>query len=610
MSPAVPTNEHTFRIALQALQEGNPQLALALAQSGPDDDSGMLLVRALALSALAQTGAALPLFEQLTALQPKVSEHWSNLGNALCELGHEDRALAPLQQALALGADDVGTHFALARSFCRLGEVVRADQHIRRARQADPGSADMLLLHARIALASDRIDRARPLLIDARRIVLTPGQRSDLGYLEMLAGQYAEAQQSFGIAIAAMPEDVEAKIGLSLTLERSNRVDEAQCLRDQITPELTDTLTPALKSKLLQLDARLHARSGDEAAVQRCLRTLLAEDLPDRALRANLGFSLGRSLDKTRQSDAAMQAFAQAHATRRILVASSHPELAAQGSNLLTALGRTPPAQRPFDTIDDGETDPLFLVGFPRSGTTLLEQLLDAHPALKSFDEQAFLQHLLDRLKKAGSAYPEILPDLDQIKIGELRSAYFAEVDALVGDRSGLRMVDKNPLNLARLPLVNAVFPRAQVLLALRHPCDVVLSCYMQSFRAPAFAFTFETLLTTARMYAEVMDFWLRIRDGLQIPVHVLRYEDLVADVETKARALFGFLDLPWWDELLAFTERAAKKGAISTPSYSDVTQPVNLRAVGRWQRYRRHFDGDVLAVLQPFVAEFGYRID
>lgn len=612
MSPAVPTLDRTLRLALQALQAGDAQLALGLASSVGALDPALAdfaLVRALALSALQRTAEALPLLQQLTQWQPNVCEHWSNLGNALCELGREDEALAPLLRATALGADDVATHFALARAHCRLGDVVAADDHILRARQADPGNGDMLLLHARIALASDRIDRARVLLQALRASALTPAQRSDLGYLELRGGQYAEAEQSFAVAIQALPDDVDAKLGMSLLLERTNRVDAAVDIRSRVAPAQAATLGPALNAKLLQVDARLHERAGDQVAAQSCLQALLAGDLLDKSLRADLGFALGRSLDKTGQSDAAMRALADAHAIRRGLVAGSHPELADR-DDLLAALQRDPPPLKALVEVADGLRDPVFLVGFPRSGTTLLEQLLDAHPELKSFDEQAFLQHLIDALHQQGHDYPEILPELDSGQIGDLRRQYDREVQALIGAHAQIRLVDKNPLNLARLPLVDALFPRAHVLLAVRHPCDVVLSGYMQSFQAPAFAFTFATLASTARTYARVMGFWLRIRDQLRVPVHVLHYEALVDDVEAEARRLFEFLQLPWHDDLLQFTERAARKGAIGTPSYSDVTKPVNRRAVGRWQRYRPYFDGEVLEILAPYISAFGYSTD
>jgi hypothetical protein len=132
----------------------------------------------------------------------------------------------------------------------------------------------------------------------------------------------------------------------------------------------------------------------------------------------------------------------------------------------------------------------------------------------------------------------------------------------------------------------------------------------MQNFRAPAFAVTFETLLSTARMYDRVFRTYFDFRDALGLPTLELRYEDLVADVGGEARRLIDFLGLEWTDDLMGFTERAKSRGVISTPSYSQVIQPVNNRAIGRWQAWRPWFEGEALEVLAPWVDRFGYRLD
>jgi hypothetical protein len=262
------------------------------------------------------------------------------------------------------------------------------------------------------------------------------------------------------------------------------------------------------------------------------------------------------------------------------------------------------------DALAGEPADPVFLVGFPRSGTTLLEQLLDAHPGLASFDEQPFLQRLVARINESRRpGYPEALADLSAADARALRRHYHGDVARVLPHLGARRAVDKNPLNLVRLPLVATLFPQSQVLLALRHPCDVVLSCYMQNFRSPAFAITFETLASTAAMYARVMAHFHAWRERLPLPLHVVRYEDLVADVSGIGQALFGFLGLPWSEDLAAFTERARRKGAISTPSYAQVVKPVNQRAVGRWQRYRAWFEGEALNTLAPWIERLGYAV-
>jgi hypothetical protein len=221
---------------------------------------------------------------------------------------------------------------------------------------------------------------------------------------------------------------------------------------------------------------------------------MLAGESNDPSYSANLWFELGRSYDATKKVDEAMQAFARAHAERRRQVQLSQPQIGSAEDILAILDDPLPP--RPWPRFVphagfDGRRDPVFLVGFPRSGTTLLEQLLDAHEALASFDEQPFLQRLVKAAVEAAGDYGTALTTMDATRVATLRRQYVADIAAAVPDLGSRRAVDKNPLNLIRLPLVEAVLPASSVLFALRHPCDVVLSCYMQSFRAPAFAHTF-----------------------------------------------------------------------------------------------------------------------
>lgn len=249
---------------------------------------------------------------------------------------------------------------------------------------------------------------------------------------------------------------------------------------------------------------------------------------------------------------------------------------------------------------------PVFVVGFPRSGTTLLEQMLDAHPGLCAMDEQPFLQQLAELLDRRGVAWPDGLARLGQDECDALRADYLQRVRGVVELGPGQRLVDKNPLNLLRLPLIRRLFPQAPVILALRHPCDVLLSCYMQSFRSPAFAVLCADLERLADGYAEAMAHWDYHARALPGPVLELRYEDLVAAPADAAARLGQFLRLDDAGPLLGFQQHARAKGYISTPSYAQVVEGIHRGALGRWQTYRRQF-APVMASLQPWLQRWGY---
>jgi Sulfotransferase family len=263
------------------------------------------------------------------------------------------------------------------------------------------------------------------------------------------------------------------------------------------------------------------------------------------------------------------------------------------------ALWRDPHAPGP-------EASPAFIVAFPRSGTTLLELALDAHPQLQSMDEQPFMQKALEDLVDAGARYPRQMSQLGSTELERVRERYWERVGRKLTLQPGQRLVDKNPLNLLRLPAIRRVFPNAHILLAIRHPCDVMLSCYMQHFRAPDFALMCRDLPTLAIGFRRAFDFWYQQQAMLAANVRELRYEQYVADFEAQSRGIIDFLGLPWHDAVLAPGEQALRKGFISTPSYTQVVQPVNDRSVGRWRRYQQYFAG-ALPAIQPCLERWDY---
>lgn len=565
------------------------------------------LVLALALSARRRPDEALPHFEWLASVQPEEPAHWVNLGHCLCELDRAVEALAPLERAERLGARDEAFLLAMVRALLAHQRVASArplaEALVRRA----PDDPEAVLLYVRTLLANEEPELAAEAMAAFSGRPLDPEAALEAGHLLLEIGLYEDALARFREAAAASPEQVEARLGIASALERLNRVDEAVAVFATVAGVAEGEGRVA--ELALELDAQLAARRGEHGRAIAGYRRLCARSR-DLAARGDLHLKLARSLAEAGRAEEAIAEAGEGHRLKLARVRAAHAGMP-PGERLLAVLDEpVPPVGRFHDAGPVGAPpDPVFVVGFPRSGTTLLEQLLDAHEALASFDEQPFLHRLVTELERGGTPYPAALASLDRALAGRLRERYFTEVGRRLGEAGGRRAVDKNPLNLVRLPLVAALFPQAHVILALRHPCDVVLSCFMQNFRSPAFAVTFATLESTAAMYAKVMAHWQRNAAALGLPVHLLRYEELVADVAGEGRRLFDFLGLPWDDSLLAFTERARAKGAISTPSYAQVVQPVNRRAVGRWQAYRTAFESSgALRLLEPWIEAFGYE--
>jgi len=158
------------------------------------------------------------------------------------------------------------------------------------------------------------------------------------------------------------------------------------------------------------------------------------------------------------------------------------------------------------------------------------------------------------------------------------------------------------------LPLIHRLFPDARVILALRHPCDTVFSCYASNFKLNDGMSSFLQLDKAADLYDLSFSYFEKARELLEMRVHEIRYENVVEDRERELRSLVGFLGLDWSDEVLDHESVALSRGRIKTPSYHQVIQPIYSQSAGRWTRFRKHLE-PVLPVLAPWIAKFGYDV-
>lgn len=270
-------------------------------------------------------------------------------------------------------------------------------------------------------------------------------------------------------------------------------------------------------------------------------------------------------------------------------------------------------ASTPLSSPKDGEPNRVaLLTGFPRSGTTLLEQLLDAHPQLVSSEERDFIGceflHTV-AMRHSGAPLLESLDDFPSVEIAAERRRYFAAMEYFLGSPIAARLhLDKNPAYNLTIPLVLRLFPETRLIVALRDPRDVVLSCYLRYLPLNAVSVRFLDPARTAERYALDMSAWLKFRDLIETPWREVRYEDTVADAARQARLALETLGLPWDEQVLGYRERLSgeKHKQVTSPSYEAVAQPIYTRAIGRWQHYEELL-APAMKTLEPFVREFGY---
>ncbi|MCY3752102.1 MAG: sulfotransferase [Gammaproteobacteria bacterium] len=250
--------------------------------------------------------------------------------------------------------------------------------------------------------------------------------------------------------------------------------------------------------------------------------------------------------------------------------------------------------------------DPVFIIGFPRSGTTLLDTLLRGHPDIRLAEEADAVPALVNRLSRQSDERLETLANLRDRDVDDLRKTYFDALARHAKPDDSVLPIDRFALNTVYAGEIHRIFPEARFILLLRHPADCVLSCFMQTFyETPANA-SFFNLEDSAHLYDRVFGLWRQYTGVLQLNVLQVKYEDVVADAETTCGRILNFLDMPWHPGILEHQRTARERPLIGTASYNQVTRPLYTEAQGRWLRYRREME-PVLPVLEPWISYFEY---
>lgn len=597
--------------AFLAYQGGNAAEAESISRqvlvAHPDHEGGLLLL-AMSLDAQRKGAEAIALFERMTLLFPNTSAYWTNLGTIRRSLGHDDLAATAFDRALALAPDDANALFNLGSFRFDKGDYVEARTLLLRAHEQAPDDAGIRVHAASACFECGDIDGAERLLDDWERWVPNDVTvLTDIGWTLTRLTRADEAGRALEAAARAMPGNTRVDLRRAAFYERTNRVDEAKALLARIPQDAIDRV--GLRTDAMTLRADLAARGDDLATARRLYEELVADAAMVRR-DPQLPSQLARVCDRLGDTDAAMDWLARGRALHIAQLRERAPQVFSEGADPLRIIRRpvTRAERASWQSVPSpsAPASPVFVVGFPRSGTTMLETMLDAHPALTGMDERAFVQDVIDAMGKMGRAYPDDLGHLSAPECEALRAQYFDLAATRARVPAGQRIVDKNPLNIMRLPLIARLFPEARIILALRHPCDVVLSNFMQTFRSPAYVALTETIESTARAYADTFAFWLDQVAVLAPNVLELRYEDVVDDIDSQSRRIADFIGVDWDARMVNFHERAKERGFIATPSYHQVVEPINRKGIARWERYRRHLE-PAIPLLQPYLDRWNY---
>lgn len=516
---------------------------------------------ARALRRAGRPAAALHTLRRFTSDEPAHAGAWNELGVALMACGEPQESRACFERSLALRPRHVPTLANLGAACQALGRLGEADRALTAALARDPDAPTALARRAGLRKVQGRVDDA---LADAGRLVELAPDDADaqalLGSVSQAAGALPQAEAAFRAALALRADHPGARAGLAELLEWQGRYESGLEVLGDDNGEAEVALARArLLRRVGRLDEALDILRREPAAA-------------GAAMARHWAFTLGDVLDGLGRYAEAFDAWSRGNA---ILPGTYDPSAHARWVGRLRDASAAVAPALPVGGRPAG-SGRVFIVGMPRSGTSLVEQILAAHPSVYAAGEQAVLGRIAHELE----GFPESLAALDPAAAEALGRRYLEEVP---GDGAAV-VTDKMPLNFLYLGLVARILPGARVIHCRRDARDAAVSCFATNFIDPALAFAgrLDWLAHWIGEYRRLMDHWSEV-----LPLATLRvdYESLVADLDRGARELVAFAGLPWDAACLA-PESVAR--VVHTASHAQVREAVHTRSVGRWRLYEQ----------------------
>lgn len=552
--------------------------------------------------------AAEPVYQQFTQTHPGLSDPWMLLGVIQIQRGNPAGAVEKFLEAIKRDFTNAFALGNLGGAYLQLQQFGKAEEALKKAIALDPGMIEahfnLGTLYATIS-KTDKAIRQFDTVLMAKHDHL--GALVNKGRALMDAGKYQESEIPLRKVLKLDPYNLKALFNLAQCMEKLNRLDEADDFAKILMEKHPEHPHAQIISGVIDYRQKRPQKACDT------LTKVLSKVYRDLSFLKLAHFTLAKSLDDLERYDEAYAVFVKANE----ILLSEATEIKINPAVYRTLAADAREAQKnnpalPGPAALGGEPrQPVFFVGFPRSGTTLFEQMLAAHPDIFAVGEKSPLVPIeqamfTDPQLPCSNGVVECLNKLDDTQLLVLRDAFWKNLELNVGAVGDKLLVDKMPLNIIHLPLAARLFPDAKVVMALRDPRDAVLSCFMQHFGSNDAMPNFTKLETTVELYDIVMGMWLELRDSLPLKWIEYKYEDLVTDMEGTISPVLDFIGVGWTDELNAYREKASN-AKITTPSYTSVGEELYTRASGRWRNYQKHMD-PVLETLTPYIKAFGYE--
>ena len=547
---------------------------------------------------------ALMAYKKAISIKPNYAEAYNNLGNTLLEQGEPAGAISSYKKAISIDSNFAEANYNMGFALSSINKPEEAIVAYNNAISIKPNYSEAYCnlgnAYKEIGKLNEAIDFYR------NAISINPKYAqvyNNLGKVFQEQDKLELAMEAYKKATSLKLEYSEAWTNGAEALEKWNKLDE-----------LDDWLKQAHKnfkivpSDISYFQSKFLWRIKKRKEALKLISTINFKTVSENRKQGFLNLK-AKCFESSQNFSKAYDCFLEMNLLAKksnTYLNSNSDKFFANTKNQLEQL-KLKLTSRATDSEDNGETiSPIFLVGFPRSGTTLMDTILRSHSKIEVLEEKPTVVAAKAAIRKNG--YNEIHNKVFSIDIiSEARSSYIKEFRKHIksSDTNSV-YIDKLPLNLIEVPLINQLFPSAKFILALRHPFDTILSCWMQDFEINAAMANMVDLDRIVDLYCIAMETFKICRSEYNLNVHTIRYEDLLEDLKGESSALLTFLDLTWETKMEDYRATALKRGRINTPSYSQVSQPIYKEAKYRWVNYKEYLD-KYSDQIEPWIQEFGY---
>ena len=540
-----------------------------------------------ALQKLKRFAEAEPSYRRAVELQPNFADGWNNLGTCLREMGRLDEAETVYRKALELQPNNPDTLDNLALALKDLARYDEAAETMRRALVIDAARDQFHTHYATILLDQDKIEAAAEAV--GRAMALSPDSHDAVNLMGRIAferGDLDSALTHYRQALVLKPDLADAYNNMGNALKETGRLQQAQeAYLEAIR------LDPGMAGAYVNLaDTKTFTPGDPHLGV---MEALAAEAEGSAKIdRMQLGFGLAKAYADLKDHRRSFAHLREANALRRGMVA--YDESAALGFFDRIEAVFTPALLREKARSGDPSPIPIFIIGMPRSGTTLVEQIIASHPAVHGAGELKVLNDIVRLVQGPDGqtmSFPEFVPALDASALRRIGSGYVSELHKLASGSA--RITDKMPSNYYFAGLIHLALPNAKIVHCTRDPVDTCVSCFSKLFAdAQVHTYDLGELGRYYRCYERLMAHWRQVLpEGRILDV---RYEEVVGDLEIQARRILAYCGLEWDERCLSFYETDRP---VRTASATQVRRPIYRSAVGRWRAYEKEL-GPLLAAL------------